>query len=1317
MPTVMDLLAGREASTANINRAIALLYGNVGANLDMRDWSKIISSADPLDAAEFELQKMYQEPNYLLANAYSLIRLGYTDNQIALTYNQLSQRLTYSPNIVWATGTRFAEAASLPAQTLAERATNDQVAINIAAARLPTLLLSHGPTGFFAQSDLGERLMFADGTFIANLTSDINILLGELGAIHSGQIVAVSTEGTRSIASQHIFTLGTAGNDVYDAFGTGTVTQWIFTGAGNDTVRGGTAADIIYAGDGDDLIRAGQEDTLIDGGNGFDTLELSANFTFQSNTRLLNVEEIRLTAAALTLNMTGSSSMATLRGFLPGGNTIIGSNANDIIIGGNVADSLTGNGGDDTITGGPGNDIFNIDQGSDTVTDLEGSDIFVISSTASLSAILVQPYFATAASRNLGGNAASAVFTVGANATVADFSLVGIANPVTEGLTINNNNISGAAIVTGTSGNDIIRGQVLLDSATETLVGGPGADTITGGRGTTNYVITSADSIGTTAETIDNARLRDNQTITFGNGVDVIRGFVSGTHKLLVANPNNYLAFVANSNAQNLTQNNNYGLRGNYGANGLFTIGFIGGGDLLLVTNAAGADLDSPEQTAVVILIGTTSLVASDFINPAVNIVTTGSGDDNVNGSNFRDLISTGSGNDVVDARAGDDTIDGGAGDDIIFGGTGNDTIQGGDGNDSIDGGLDNDRIDGGSGADTIVGGEGSDSINGGEGADVVTGGAGNDAINLTENVSVADLVIVNTSVNASDSGAIINAATYDIGADSITGFNVANDILLIVASGVVSYNHNNPAYLALGSGSGSIDGNSGASTEFAINQLLFSFNDAGNFKGAGDIVLNLISTRDGTRSISTLSVTQIAGNIRYSISGNDLGNAIVTGALDDTILGGAGADSIKGGAGNDSMTGGPGADSFDITTTAADNDTITDWGDGEDIILGSAFAGQRLNVKMVDSSTTAFNAATAFATNGIVSVTGGIGNDIITGGAGDDTINGGDGDDTISGGAGADLLNGNNGADLFLFRTADIVAGEQINGGGDTDTIRIVTSTDFTALSTLTLTVGSIERIQITDGQSATFLGSQLTDQAISVNGYGAGGASSLVINVVGTTEVNLSSLTFGLTAPGTGFLSGTDTVVIRGDSGNNTIIGTSLADTIFAIAGTDNITGGGGADIIFLGLDASSADTVMYAEESEAGDTVHHFDATSDALKFGARVFDGGNFTSTATFNVRVAITTFGGSGTSIGSADLIVNNADSTVRSLAQIDTLLAQQNGTFRNGVLFVTDDGANTFVYFDANANRDNGGSDITLIATLIGIIDASTINLANFIIT
>lgn len=90
-----------------VNRAIAALYGNVGANVDGRNWEAIMAAPDPLKAAEAGLKTMYSDKTYLAANTDSLLTKGYLPEQADLTYQQMANRVGSKYDSNWSKGTKF----------------------------------------------------------------------------------------------------------------------------------------------------------------------------------------------------------------------------------------------------------------------------------------------------------------------------------------------------------------------------------------------------------------------------------------------------------------------------------------------------------------------------------------------------------------------------------------------------------------------------------------------------------------------------------------------------------------------------------------------------------------------------------------------------------------------------------------------------------------------------------------------------------------------------------------------------------------------------------------------------------------------------------------------------------------------------------------------------------------------------------------------------------------------------------------------------------------------------------------------------------
>jgi hypothetical protein len=88
-----------DAAGVDVQTASNILYGNIGANIDARDWGAIMSSSDPSAAATQATAAMYSDPSYRAANTAHIVAKGYEPAQAALTYDQMVDRVgaTYTP--------------------------------------------------------------------------------------------------------------------------------------------------------------------------------------------------------------------------------------------------------------------------------------------------------------------------------------------------------------------------------------------------------------------------------------------------------------------------------------------------------------------------------------------------------------------------------------------------------------------------------------------------------------------------------------------------------------------------------------------------------------------------------------------------------------------------------------------------------------------------------------------------------------------------------------------------------------------------------------------------------------------------------------------------------------------------------------------------------------------------------------------------------------------------------------------------------------------------------------------------------------------
>lgn len=398
----------------------------------------------------------------------------------------------------------------------------------------------------------------------------------------------------------------------------------------------------------------------------------------------------------------------------------------------------------------------------------------------------------------------------------------------------------------------------------------------------------------------------------------------------------------------------------------------------------------------------------------------------------------------------GDDTVTGSDGNDVIYGNSGDDDISAGKGNDHIFGGAGDDILDGGTGNDFLYGGKGDDTYIFGKnyGTDVINDIMGETVIQLTDNLSLSDIVICSIGEDA-----VIRVRDTD---DKL----VINDYL----------NHQKNYYLQIGE-------------EELLLMEHMTAGDSESFSGSesSDYYVNegkniLAGGKGNDRIIGIEGKEYVFGD-----SGND---QLLTSAGNDVVFGGTGNDYINAGdgddyadagAGDDFTDGGKGNDSY-IFCRGYGNDSIMD-SDGENTILfGDGLTADAIkayrsnwndllitfdglddtlniknycinedarNFKLIFSDGTIVNAAdknsplrtiygtdgseymTSIYTDGITKMgqdgddqlVGSDGDDYLYGGTGNDRITGNGGDDVLDGGEGNDYLYGGKGNDTYIFK------------------------------------------------------------------------------------------------------------------------------------------------------------------------------------------------------------------------------------------------------------------------------------------------------------
>ena len=461
--------------------------------------------------------------------------------------------------------------------------------------------------------------------------------------------------------------------------------------------------------------------------------------------------------------------------------------------------------------------------------------------------------------------------------------------------------------------------------------------------------------------------------------------------------------------------------------------------------------------------------------------------------------------------------------------------------------------------------GEGNFTINGGPGDDNITvhgpngvayGGAGNDTYWYTP-IGNGEKYTIDDASGTSDA---LTAQLFD-GFDMIPrGERIGNDLQFVgSASNMASAN----------------------STLYIKNQ--YTTGTIENF--------NLVDPQGDIQHTYKFAIADTGDDANNLMVGNSQANVLSGGAGDDMIFGAGGNDTLNGdngddllygGSGTNLLQGGLGNDGYQWDITQGGNDSISDSGgydyvmmrlpslmlnaerSGNDVLVSMVSNGvTQSSVRLVNQLTTGkveyFNFVMAgndwqfkyddtyagttsgdwmVGTSSADNLNGQAGDDWLTGGAGNDTLIGGTGNDILMGGSGTDSLVGGAGNDKYIITDSSDVISELTSDNTASQLPFSMGNDNDVVIATVSYTLGAgvaVEDMLAAGSITADFW----SESAINLTG------NDLAQGMVGNNANN----------------------VLHGMGGNDILIGNAGDDTLYGDDGNDGLMGGIGNDNLYGG------------------------------------------------------------------------------------------------------------------------------------------------------
>ncbi len=467
--------------------------------------------------------------------------------------------------------------------------------------------------------------------------------------------------------------------------------------------------------------------------------------------------------------------------------------------------------------------------------------------------------------------------------------------------------------------------------------------------------------------------------------------------------------------------------------------------------------------------------------------------------------------------------------------------------------------------------GEGNFTINGGPGDDKITvhgpngmayGGAGNDTY-FYQPIGNGEKYTIDDSSGTADT---LSAQLFD-GFDMIPrGERIGNDAQFIGSASNMA-NANSTLIIKNHFTTGTIEN---------INLI----DPVGNIQRTYKFAV----TNSGSDA-NDLMVDTSQANVLSGGAGDDM---LFGAGGNDTLNGDNGDDQLYGGSGNNLLQGGLGNDAYQWDMTQGGNDSISDSGGtdgllmrlpslmldaertGNDVLVSVVSNGvSKSSVRLVNQLTTdkveffnfvlatndwqfKFDSTNLGTTSGdwmvgsasADALNGQAGDDWLSGGAGNDTLIGGTGNDILMGGSGTDSLVGGAGNDKYIVNDSTDVISELTSDNTTAQMPFSMGNDNDVVIATVSYTLGS--GVAVEDLMAAGITtGDFWSEAAINLTG------NDLAQGIVGNGGNNVLR-----------GMGGND--ILIGMEGNDTLYGDDGNDGLLSGTGNDNLYGGAGDDLV---------------------------------------------------------------------------------------------------------------------------------------------------------